>query len=562
MKNFFLLLFLILGFSTGLAQDFEVNKAQVDIHISEKGYFDVVENYDLTFTQPKHGIYRDIQTNYELLNEEGNREWRRIKIRKIKVPGQKYDADPDFVQKLSDNLRIKIGDKKITVIGPQHYEIRYRVYNSFLFEKNHIRFYWNIKPEGWSAVFKQLDFRIYPPKGVELNANDFFIYSGTSGNTDVSGEFEVSVESQYFSAKSKENFVSYPGSAVTVLLNLPKDSVKELKPFWPFWTNYGWTIILGIIFLLFFWIWRKFGRDEKVIANISYFPPNGVDPAMAGFLMDDRADTPDLISLIPCWGSRGIIKMEQISKSGFFGKEDTKLTMLKTLPANSPPYEEEIFTGLFGASDAPGSEVLVSSLVNTFYTTMSSAKESLKKNAQIYYDPKSSRVKKRTTIGLLIGLLILFFVFLLTWGLWAALSIIPVAIFLLSMTFYLVKKNSEGNKTLSDLKGFKQFIKVAEHNKLKMLLQDSPSYFETTMSYALAFGMFDQWAKKFAELNLQPPSWYTSSNGAFTMGNFSRSFSSSMKSAQTNMVSSPSSSSSGGGGSSGGGFGGGGGGSW
>lgn len=562
MKRFLLFLFLILGFFTVKAQDFEVNKAQVDIHISEEGYFDVVENYDLTFTYPKHGIYRDIQTNYELLNEEGNLEWRRIKIRKVAVPGHKYDADPDFVQKLSDNYRIKIGDKNITVTGPQHYEIRYRVYDAFLFEKDRIRFYWNIKPSGWNAIFMQLDFRIYPPQKVELNANDFFIYSGPSGTENVSEEFAVSVNTNYFSAQSRDNFMSTPGSAVTVLLNLPKGSVKELKPFWPFWTKYGWILILGVVLLVFFWIWKKYGKDDRVIPNISYFPPNGIDPAMAGYLIDDRADTPDLISLIPCWGSRGIIKMEQIPKTGFFGKEDTKLTMLKTLPANSPPYEEKIFTGLFGASDVPGSEILVSSLINTFYTTMSSAKESLRKNAEIYYDPKASKVKKWTTIGLVLILLFLFFIFLLTWGLWAALAVIPVAIFLLSMTFYLVKKNSEGNRTLSDLKGFKQFIKVAEHNKLKMLLQDSPSYFETTMAYALAFGMFEQWAKKFADLNLQPPSWYTSANGAFTMGNFTQSFSSSIRSAQANMVSSPSSSSSGGGGSSGGGFGGGGGGSW
>ncbi|MAB58187.1 MAG: hypothetical protein CL524_11635, partial [Aequorivita sp.] len=77
-----------------------------------------------------------------------------------------------------------------------------------------------------------------------------------------------------------------------------------------------------------------------------------------------------------------------------------------------------------------------------------------------------------------------------------------------------------------------------------------------------AFGLFESWAKKFEALNLQPPSWYTSSTGAFTMHNFSRSFSDSISTAQSTMVSSPSSSSSGGGGSSGGGFGGGGGGSW
>jgi uncharacterized membrane protein len=127
----------------------------------------------------------------------------------------------------------------------------------------------------------------------------------------------------------------------------------------------------------------------------------------------------------------------------------------------------------------------------------------------------------------------------------------------------MIKKNAVGNQLFSELKGFKRFIKVAEENKLKMLLIDDPGYFENTMGYALAFGLFEKWARKFEALNVKPPDWYTSTgNNALTMHNFSRSFSSTIAGTQSNMVSSPHSSGSSGGGSSGGGFGGGGGGSW
>lgn len=561
MQKFTLLLIVFLGILKGYAQDFKVDKAQVKIYINADGYFDVVENYNLTFTEYKHGIYRNIQTSYDFLTEEGVEEKRRINIRKIEVPSYDFDADPDFIQKLNDNLEIKIGDKDVTLIGPQNYQIKYRVYDAFLFEKDQIRFYWNVKASDWNTVFNQLNFAVHLPEDVDVSANDFFVYSGATGQTAISKEFQTSFDNDVFTATSLDNFTSYQGDSVTVLLNLPLGSIKEIKPWWPFWTDYGWTLILAAILFIFYRVWNKYGRDDDVVATISYFPPSGVDPAMAGFLIDDRADTPDLISLIPCWGSRGIIKMEQIAKKGWFGKDDTKLTMLKTLPADSPDYEEQIFVGLFGSDDIPGSEVLISSLKDTFYTTMSSAKEKLKSKAQVYYDPKARKVKNIATIGFLLGNVLLFFIFLITWGLIAALAVIPVTIFLLFMTSYLVKKNSEGYKMLSDLKGFKQFIKVAEENKLKMLLNDSPNYFETTMAYAVAFGLFDQWAKKFEAMNLQPPSWYTSSTGAFTMKNFSNSFSGAMASAQTTMVSSPSKNSAGGG-SSGGGFGGGGGGSW
>ncbi|MGO3183473.1 MAG: DUF2207 domain-containing protein [Aequorivita sp.] len=564
-KRLFLFLFGVLCFLKAHSQGFEVNSAKVDIYISEKGYFDVVENYDLTFTAAKHGIYRDIQTKYDLLSAEGKQEVRKIKIRKVKVPGHKFESDPDFVQKLSDNLEIKIGDKNKTIIGPQHYEIKYRVYNAFLYEEDQIHFYWNIKPYGWYASFRQLDFTVHPPKNTKVGLDDFFVYSGDSGEKQVTTDFDINYDNGVFTAKSHSDFLSVPGQSVTALLKLPENSIEEIKPFWPFWTEYGWTLLLAALLFTFYRVWKKYGKDDKVIPTISYFPPNGVDPAMAGLLIDDSGDTEDLISLIPYWGSRGIIKMEEIPKKGWFGKNDTKLVQLRPLPVDAPDYEQEIFNGLFGSESESGeNDVLISSLKDSFYTKMSSAKSLLTKQAQIYYDPTARKMQTWSIVGVILISILLGILFLFVWGIYAALAVIPIAIFLLFMSSYMIKKNSKGNKMLSELKGFKQFIKVAEENKLKMLLKGSPTYFETTMGYALAFGLFTQWAKKFEALDLQPPSWYTSTAGVMSMNNFSNSFADTMSSTKSTMVSSPSSSSSGGsgGGSSGSGFGGGGGGSW
>ena len=559
----FILLFIGIFFCIkGFAQNFDIQYGRIDIYISEEGYFDVIENYDVTFNSHKHGIYRYIQTKYDLLTEEGKQESRKIKITKVKVPGHKFESDPSFIQKVSDEFEIKIGEKNKTIIGPEHYEIHYRVYNAFLFENNQIRFYWNIKTDNWYAAFEKLDFTIHIPENLKLSIDDFSVYSGVSGETDASTEFDITYNDGIFTAKSYPDFFSERGHSVTALVNLPLNSVKEIKPWWPFWTNYGWTLILAALLFAFYLIWNKYGKDDRVVSTTSYFPPSGVDPAMAGFLIDDSGDTEDLIALLPYWGSRGVIKMEEIPKEGWFGIKDTKLTRLKLLPEDTPDYELKIFNGLFGNhKNLEESSVFVSSLKDSFYTKMSAAKDLLKKKAQVYYDPKAKKIQTKTIVGVILLSIILFVVFLFTWGIFAAIAIVPIAILLLYMSVHLVKKNAKGNQVLSDLKGFKQFIKIAEENKLKMLLKDSPTYFESTMGYALAFGLFTQWAKKFEALNLQPPSWYTSSTGAMTMNNFSNSFTSSISSTKSTMVSSPSSSSSGGG-SSGGGFGGGGGGSW
>jgi uncharacterized membrane protein len=196
---------------------------------------------------------------------------------------------------------------------------------------------------------------------------------------------------------------------------------------------------------------------------------------------------------------------------------------------------------------------------------MNAAKKQMREIAnENYYETKSNLVMK-ITIGLAVVFgVLLCILFLYTFGPIAAVLSAITSVFIASMSFYLQKKNSKGNSILSELKGFKQFIKIAEINRIKMLLEEDPKYFEKTMSYALAFGLLDKWADKFDTLNLPPPNWYTSNGvGLMNMHTFSQSFSGNIANASSNMVSSPSSSSGGsGGGSSGGGFGGGGGGSW
>lgn len=589
MKKIFSILFIVFFTSLSIAQDFTVNNYSVDIYINKEGYFDVVENYDLNFEIHKHGIYRTIITDYNLLTSQGTEENRKIKISNIDVPNHKFEKPFDFEQKLSKSLNIKIGDKNKTVIGPQHYQIKYRVHNAFLFEENHINFYWNIKPDGWSADFHNIDFNIHLPENTILNDNSYFVYSGNTGLTSPSDQFELSYANHVISGKSKENFISYPGQSVTVLLNLPKNSVKEVKPLWPFWNNYGWLSIVIALIGGFYSVWKKYGKDKDVVTTISYYSPDNIDPAMAGFLINDRDDSSDIISLLPYWGANGYLRIEEIPKSGLFGSSDTKLIKLKPLPETATAYEKKIFNGLFdnagyqlssrgktsnlinkifGQEEAvlKPNEILVSSLEDSFYTTMNSARSILRKKAQPYYEAKSKKIRNYTYLVLILMAFPLGILGLIFWGPIATIAIVVTSVFLIFMNTFMIKKNAKGNKVLSELKGFKQFIKIAEENKLKMLLKEDPSYFETTMGYALAFGLFNSWAKKFDALNLSPPNWYSSSTGqSLSMNNFSKSFSGVMSNVKSTMVSAPSSSGSGsssGGGFSGGGFGGGGGGSW
>jgi len=122
------------------------------------------------------------------------------------------------------------------------------------------------------------------------------------------------------------------------------------------------------------------------------------------------------------------------------------------------------------------------------------------------------------------------------------------------------KRTPYGNEMLGKIRGFKNFLELAEKPKLEELVLQDPSYFYNILPYTYVLGVSDIWIKKFEVIALQPPDWYAGST-AFNIAAFGSFMNSTMTSAVSAMSSSPSGSGSGGG-SSGGGSGGGGGGSW
>jgi len=118
------------------------------------------------------------------------------------------------------------------------------------------------------------------------------------------------------------------------------------------------------------------------------------------------------------------------------------------------------------------------------------------------------------------------------------------------------------NDLYCKLKGFRNFIEIAEKEKLEALIKENPTYFYDIIPYAYVFGLTNKWISNFEGIAVPPASWYNGSSTSFNnfiIKDYSR--------VMTVINHNPSSSSgssggSSGGSSSGGGSGGGGGGSW
>jgi len=565
MKKHILLITLLFSFYSSFGQGFDVDNYSVDIYINKAGYFDVIEKYDVNFTEYKHGIFREIVTNYQLEDKNKHLENRKIEISNIDVQGAPYGK----TNVLYKSIILKIGDPNETVFGKKSYKISYRVNYAFLFDDSTSYFYWNIRPSEWQAEFKHINFRIHLPTNLPLDSSKYFIYAGALGNSTPTDAFDVSYKNGVITGKMKAGKSLFYSENLTALIHLPKNYIKDATlSWWYWWSHWAWIVLIPIIIISFYFIWKKYGKEDYTPSIVEYLPPKGIDPAMAGYLTKDHESQNHLVSLIPYWGNLGYIKLIEVPYEDEKKNPDINIKKLKNLPSYASSYEKQFFNGMFSGSK--NDSVLISSLENKFYVTLKDSMEKLHEAAQVYYLEESTKVRNRLRILLILMLIFGSFGFFFFWGVFAGLSMIMTSIVLLILNKYMLKKNTTGNKLEAELFGYKKFIKAVDEDKLKTLLEQDPFYFEKTMSYALAFGMLDKWSKKFEALNVRPPEWYSGSNhtlGAFTTVMFMNQFSTSMSNIQSSMISTPAPSSSSGGafsggGFSGGGFGGGGGGSW
>ncbi len=144
------------------------------------------------------------------------------------------------------------------------------------------------------------------------------------------------------------------------------------------------------------------------------------------------------------------------------------------------------------------------------------------------------------------------------------------AIIILNIVFYQLMKapTMKGASILSELEGFKMFLKTAEAPRLEALIPPgkAPELFEKYLPWAMALDVENQWAENFqrylekiGQASTYRPAWYHGSY--YNLSSISSDVGTGLGSA-ISMASFSSSSGSGGGGFSGGGGGGGGGGGW
>lgn len=378
--------------------DYVLDKYDINIKINEDNTFDVVETITAYFKKPKHGIFRTIPLTNKITRLDGSKSTNRARITNLSV-NSKYKASRE-----NGNYKVQIGDANKTLTGEQTYVIKY-TYNLGKDKiKDYDELYYNIIGSEWDTVIGNITFTITMPK--DFDSSKLGFSSGSTGSTDNSN-IKYTVSNNVISGKY--NNILGKNEALTVRCELPDGYFSKAKDIID--PIIYIEFIIPLLFLLIsFYLWCKFGKDDKVIETVEFYPPEDFNSLEVGFLYKGYANNKDVTSLLIYLANKGYIKITETEKKVLlFKNKDFKITKLKEYDGNN--INEKLFLkGLFlkqssiislfldkyeATSEDTLNEVTSSDLYDNFYITMNKISSNIdnKENKYKIYEKSASRKK-------------------------------------------------------------------------------------------------------------------------------------------------------------------------
>ncbi len=544
-------------------------------------------NYD-----QNHGILRAIPETYQD---------RSLRLGDISVKDQNSKNYNYTTSEENDNKVLKIGDADKYVHGLATYKISYTVHDVTGHYNNDARdvLFWDINGDQWSQEFDEVTARFHIPKSLEgFLADNKACNTGVFGSTAKDCTVETATSGNEILVTSKTTKPLNPSETLSVAMVFqpglfPKSLAlqkqeRNLKIEKIVAICVGVAIPLGALMFMFR-RWRAFGNDPKGRGVIipEYEPPKGFDVLHSDFMFSQKLSSKAISAFLIDLAVKGFITIYEVPKKGIFGSKDYRLK-LNSVPTSASKEVMDALSIIFVQPSA-GDEVKLSdlkkntSVQSQVYKSMKKLEDNLSASLHIlgYFIKDPKKVKN----GYLIRAILLIFVptffagvlslnqpILL--GIWGGVIAAGAVVFLFS--FIMPARTEAGVAVYDALLGLKDYIKLAEADRLKFLqspegaekITDKEAFdpknpeakvklFEKLLPYAILFGLEKDWAKQFADIYTTAPGWYQGNWTAFNIGYLAGSIGD-FNNATGASFASPSS----GGGGAGGGGGGGGGGGW
>lgn len=522
-----------------------------------------------------------------------------------------------------NGVRVYVGSAAVTLPHGEHvYVLTYHTDRQMGYFADHDELYWNATGNGWGFSIDRATARVVLPDTIPRADIKLEAYTGPQGTQGKDYRARMDGDTPFFETTSglgpREGLTivaMWPKGFITPAVETPnvpqplatssagydmaRDAGVAQRQAWnspaeallhrelPRDRRPVFIALAGLALLLgyYYYIWNRVGRDPpgRVIIP-EYEMPKGQSAASMRYLLRMSYDTNCFAAGVLSLAVKGYLRIEQ--EKGLLGFGETFTLVREAVPAGGgkplSDDERELLAAIFAAG---GTLVLKKENHSTVSGANSAHYASLK---QQY---KSSFFKINGGwhfLGVVLSLLLVAISMIWPgeaefWPKWyfttlpGWVTLIAVAAGLISNGVFgwlLKAPTVAGREAMDHIEGFKMYLDVAEGEDLKRITAPpprmTPQLYEAYLPAALALGVEQHWAQKFARvLDIEAPNyspaWYVGS-GAFnaaSIGNFSSQLGTSLTSAISSASVAPGSSSGGGGGgSSGGGGGGGGGGGW
>ncbi|MCQ2288967.1 MAG: DUF2207 domain-containing protein [Muribaculaceae bacterium] len=627
----------VLAFSWARADrgGYTLRHTTIDAVVHENNKWDITETLVVDFDEPRHGIYKYVPSRffYAVPDKDGGfieNVYKNI-IKDVSVDGYNYSVEEDETK--AENTIIKIGSGSSFVEGIQVYKIHYTI--QYLDDRCSTEDFLchTLWGDGWNTVADTLDFNVKFDKPLPANTK-LNLYSGPRGSTENADSVAYTLNGSTITGHVTNLGANH---AITISAKLPQGFWKaESKNKAMLYLMLLITIAAAVMYLrdIFKNKQRKpvrtvsfYPPEGMSSAEVGKIIDDSTDPEDLASLIPWFAHK-GFITITEVPGEKGL----------FGQKTDLKLTKVCPLMPDAPSYQTRFMNAIFGSKSTVYLSLLGDRHVEMELAThaLDSKFKGENQLTDITYGILWWLLMLVAAVGVYwtshvtdmfnedLALLGAFtgagasLVIALVRGYGAyrrhirstaakaiehfiCLALFGAAMFFSTQLFneadlcypiiyfyagtailcalsYMIDRSIIDTDYRIDLMGqllgLRDFIKTAEHARLKMLVDENPQYFYDILPYAMVFGLSDKWSEQFKNIKFDNPSWYYSSRPETMMSPYmmSHAISStvchSIKDAVASASVDPTSSSSSGGFSgggssfSGGGGGGGGGGSW
>lgn len=560
---------------------YEISSYSVNVDVSEERILSIKESITVEFlTNYHHGIYRyvPLSSTVAYYDENGSLHSKNYRdtLSNFKYLSDESTENTSCISSVKDNgyMVFQIGDATSYAMAGKEYTYTfsydYAIGDDRISSKD--LFYFNIIGAEWDTTIAKLDFSVKFP--TEIESQDFKFYVGKYGEDNTAGDERLSYSITGDTVSGTCTNLDY-AEAVTAYTEFENGYFKTHR-------NYLPDILFAVLTLAVLgWIivfYEKNKKKEPIIDVVEFSAPKGLTPAEVGYLDDGKITGNELSSLIVYWASKGYVTLKEHEKS-------VDITKVKDLPDDAKEHEKIFFNGLFKdeKTQTINSQKLDHIDADVGYKSKTAVKAELDScfvsGVRGHYNwicfsvialffvlfCKNCYQAFEYGQSMIFGfLLILAFAIMMmvtknliknkekksTKKYWFSLSVCAVillaimVLLALSMESYcdifgarfyimivpfvvlligprLEMYTEQGRDYLGHINGLKNFIVVAEKERMEMLVKDNPELFYDILPYAYVLGVSDVYMEKFKEISLEQPSWYSSSD-VFTVYLFSQ----------------------------------------